>query len=100
MNKKKTYQTFHRTITEITIGDKFVTIGGNIIEFIGLTNKDDEDKYFNIRYPFEFKIFSDIHDYTENYSMSLTYYYPYEGVNHMLDIASRYATIKDKLNQL
>jgi hypothetical protein len=96
-NIYKTYQTDHPTIKEITIGERFITRNGDIIEFIGLTNGNDFT-YHGDRYPFEFRIFTDSSDYLEHYSKHLKYYYNEEIDD--IDILYRTVSIKDKLTIL
>jgi signal peptidase I len=86
-----TYKVHHPTIKEITIGDKFVTRRGDIIEFIAFF--DDDEFCFIFRY----SVHDKESDY-ETYTSKLKYYDDNDIFEE--DIKERYIPLKDKLNQL
>jgi hypothetical protein len=91
--KKKTYKVKHPTIKEITIGDQFVTEGGNIIEFVSYHINSHP-------YIFEFRRINNTSLFLSEplYTKSLRYI-DY-GQRNYNDIKERYIPLKDKVNQL
>jgi hypothetical protein len=88
--KNKTYKTNRPDIPYITIGDKFVTQGGSIIEFYKVDLGAD--------YLFLFRNINDP-THTESYTSSLKFLIDSDG-NGIFDIKNRYIPLKDKLNQI
>jgi hypothetical protein len=89
-----TFKTCNKDIPYITIGDKFVTNDGNIVEFVETNN---ENFTYDTSYPFVFKSLDTNH--TDDYSIRLTIYENIITYDD-LDIKCRYIPLKDKLNQI
>jgi hypothetical protein len=90
--KQKTYKTKHSIIKEITIGEQFVTEGGEIIEFIELDSSAS-----NTEFCFIFKPISNHKKYFKySYTIELGYWLLYG--NDERDIKEKYIPMKDKLN--
>jgi len=85
------YKTEHPTITEITIGDEFITRGGYKIKFIRFEKSENYPFMFTIS-PYKFDVFYT----TSPYAKRLTYFYA--DVEHSYDIICRYINLKDKLS--
>lgn len=64
----KTYKTNHPTIKEISIGDQFITYGGEIVTFI-------EYSGLNHSYPFNFECF--VRNRTGKKNFKVLYNKPY-----------------------
>jgi hypothetical protein len=89
--KKKTYQVDHPTIKEITIGDQFVTEGGEIIEFVESLFTSQTDTEFCFLFKSTQK-----QGVTYTYTIELGYWLLYG--NDERDIKEKYIPMKDKLN--
>jgi hypothetical protein len=89
-NNKKTYKVQHLNIKEITVGDRFVTKAGDIIEFIRINISFDEQQ-------FEYTFYSLYYKHYINYTSKLSYYQINESMH---DIKCRHITLKDKINSL
>jgi len=97
---KETYKTKHKDIPYVTIGDKFVTNDGSILEFV---DTNAEDYGYDKTYPFIFRTINtnnaDYYANLEDYSIKLTIYETISKIQDS-DIKCRLIPLKDKLNQI
>jgi hypothetical protein len=92
--KQSTYKVEHSIIKEITIGEQFVTLNGEVVEFIGIDSSPTNAGYCFV---FECKTINK-NQMIYTYSLELGYWIMYG--NDPRDIKDKYINMKEKIGIL